>query len=221
MILAVKAVENLGISPTPSWYDEVRKWADASSTAFLYYNTVEQGSYRIVKLGSCWGGFGGDGHNPSYASPGAFKIMRDYQKDFPSSDRSYSIPPAIADLEGEWNKLIDSTYEAYSVFQCPDYGVFPNWGRIQIDGATGQLEVQAGGFSGSGTPQNEFGSEASRTIWRAALDGALYPHEVQVDVVPFMSPLLTKMEDGYNGNPSLYFDSSTVSDYSAMQRFVL
>mmetsp|Transcript_3855 Transcript_3855/g.5887 ORF Transcript_3855/g.5887 Transcript_3855/m.5887 type:complete len:127 (-) Transcript_3855:1191-1571(-) len=36
MIMAVKAVEN--DAQKPAWCDEVRKWADASSTSFLLYN---------------------------------------------------------------------------------------------------------------------------------------------------------------------------------------
>ena len=31
------------------------------------------------------------------------------------------------------------------------------------------------GFSGSGTPGAEYGSEASRTVWRVALDFLLFP----------------------------------------------
>ena len=54
MIMAVKAEQY--DEQKPSWYDEVRKWADASSTAFLYYNTklsISGHDHRLVKLGSC------------------------------------------------------------------------------------------------------------------------------------------------------------------------
>uniref|UniRef100_A0A7S1GL85 Cellulase n=1 Tax=Cyclophora tenuis TaxID=216820 RepID=A0A7S1GL85_CYCTE len=209
MILALKAVDAMGLSV--SWYNEVSEWAEASCTSFLYHNTVTQGNYRLVKLGSCWGGFDGNGQNPSYHSPGSYKLMRDFQSDFSSSDRSYSLPSGLSNLDDAWNKVIDTSYEALSVFQCPDYGLVPNWARIQIDSTTGDLEINPGSFTGSGTPQNEYGSEAARTTWRVALDAALYPGEVTMDAVPFMSPLLSKLEDGHTGSPNLYFSSTTLN----------
>merc|ERR1711939_462357 len=79
IILAVKAVEN--DPEKPSWYNEARKWADASATAFFRFNVdSSRGDYRLVKLGACWGGWDGTGNNPSYHSPGSYKAMRDFQK---------------------------------------------------------------------------------------------------------------------------------------------
>merc|ERR1712085_193669 len=68
IILAVKAVEN--DANKPSWYNEARKWADASATAFVEFETDNsKADFRLVKLGSCWGGWEGQGNNPSYHSP--------------------------------------------------------------------------------------------------------------------------------------------------------
>eukprot|EP00751_Fragilariopsis_kerguelensis_P033136 CAMPEP_0170972222 /NCGR_PEP_ID=MMETSP0735-20130129/45900_1 /TAXON_ID=186038 /ORGANISM="Fragilariopsis kerguelensis, Strain L26-C5" /LENGTH=887 /DNA_ID=CAMNT_0011392751 /DNA_START=66 /DNA_END=2729 /DNA_ORIENTATION=+ len=86
IILAVKAVEN--DANKPSWYNEARKWADASATAFVEFETDNsKADFRLVKLGSCWGGWGGQGNNPSYHSPGSFRVMKDYQKSFPNNLR--------------------------------------------------------------------------------------------------------------------------------------
>jgi hypothetical protein len=71
MILAVQAVAN--DASKPAWYDEVRAWADASIAAFMEFSTIGDSKNRIVKLGSCWGGWGADGNNPSYHSPGSYK----------------------------------------------------------------------------------------------------------------------------------------------------
>merc|ERR1712187_324543 len=60
IMLAVKAVEN--DRNKPSWYDEARKWADASATAFYEFEVDKSKSgHRLVKLGSCWGGWSGGG----------------------------------------------------------------------------------------------------------------------------------------------------------------
>jgi hypothetical protein len=121
MILGLKAFENY--ANKPSWYNEMRQWVDASCSAFLYYNTVVQGAQRLLKLGSCWGGWNSSGNNPSYHSPGSFKVMRDFQKTFPSSERSYTLPNfGSGSLEDHWNQLIDTSYKVLNAVQCPTQG---------------------------------------------------------------------------------------------------
>ena len=73
MIIAIKAVEDDSIRP--DWYDVVRDWADRSCTQFLADNTVlsTSGLHRLLKLGSCWGGWESDGNNPSYHAPGHYR----------------------------------------------------------------------------------------------------------------------------------------------------
>ena len=123
MIIALKVFDK---KVKPSWYNELRKWADASCTAFLYYNTVLDSTqtYRILKLGSCWGGWQSNGNNPSYHSPGSFKVMRDFHVAFPQGDRDYSLPNfgGSGTLKDKWNQLIDTSYAFLATAQCPDQG---------------------------------------------------------------------------------------------------
>merc|ERR1711959_801068 len=152
IILAVKAVEN--DANKPSWYDEARKWADASSTAFYEFSVNKsKGDYRLVKLGACWGGWEGEGNNPSYHSPGSYRVMKDYQASFPNTNQNgYSAVP-----QSEWKKLIDTSHEVLRAVQCSNDGALvPNWATIGVK--NGKIVHSGGGFSGSGTPQYEYGA---------------------------------------------------------------
>ena len=184
MILALRALEQSG-GELPTWYDELYSWIDASVWAFMRYNTVRNrsGEYRILKLGSCWGGWSQAGQNPSYYAPGAYKMMRDFQKRFPDDERSYK-PYSI----DEWNKLIRTSYDVLRTVQCPAIGMIPNWARIRI--LNGTIAIEPGRFSGSGTPQYEFGAEAARTIWRLAVDAVLYPDETYDGPAPLLEPII-------------------------------
>jgi hypothetical protein len=200
MILAVKAVEN--DSAKPGWYDEVRKWADASSTAFLYYNTTPSKngkSSRIVKLGSCWGGWEKDGNNPSYHSPGSYRLMKTYQEEFNSGDRDYSMPNFMdgISMSDRWDRVIDTSYKFLASAQCDATGLVPNW-AMATETSSGNIEVYPGSFSGSGTPQYEFGAEASRTMWRVVIDALLFPSAAYEDANSFLKPLHKRLDDGYS-----------------------
>jgi len=208
MILAIKAFEG---KAKPSWYNELRKWTDASCTSFLKYNTVVKNNHRLVKLGSCWGGWGNDGNNPSYHSPGSYKVMRDFHTSFPEDERDYAMPSfGSGSLEDHWNQLIDTSYEAISATQCPAQGMVPNWATVDI--VNNEIRHTGGTFSGSGTPQWEYGAEAARTTWRVTIDAALFPSEMGVAAKPYLNPVLSTLESGYNPNLSLsqkYFDTNT------------
>merc|ERR1712176_1721050 len=196
MIIALKAVES--DSSLPSWYEEVKEWADRSCTQFLQDNTVlsSSGSHRLLKLGSCWGGWDGEGNNPSYHAPGHFRMMRDFQASI--KNRSYSLPSFVT--AESWNSLIDTSYKFLDTTQCPDTGLVPNWALVkEVNSQT--LAKQNGSFSGSGTPQYEFGAEASRTMWRVAFDAAAYPEESLSQSGPFLAPLHTKLVDNFNPSP--------------------
>jgi len=196
MIIAVKAVESDSV--LPSWYDEVRDWADRSCTQFLQDNTVlsSSSSHRLVKLGSCWGGWGSDGNNPSYHAPGHYRMMRDFQASIES--RSYSLPSYVN--SETWNMVIDTSYKFLETTQCPDTGLVPNWALVkEVNSQT--LAKQEGSFSGSGTPQYEFGAEASRTIWRVAFDAAAYPQESASQSGAFLAPLYGKLVENFNPTP--------------------
>ena len=210
MIFALKAIEANG--SFPSWYDDVRKWADASCSSFLQHNTVV-GQYeaRLLKLGSCWGGWDNQGQNPSYHSPGSFKIMRDFHVAFPDGDRDYTVPDyGNGDLMSHWQRLIDTSYAVFDTTQCPDEGMFPNWATITQSGT--DIEHAGIDFSGSNTPQREFGSEASRTIWRLALDAAIYPSEIPTDTERFLERIVDTLDYGFveNDSGSKYWSSNTV-----------
>jgi len=194
IMLAVKAVES--DANKPSWYDEARKWADASATAFYKFEVDKSKSdYRLLKLGSCWGGWNGSGNNPSYHSPGSFRVMKDYQKNFPNSLRKgYS-----AVSQNNWKKLIDTSHEVLRAVQCTNDGALvPNWATIGVDG-NGKIQHTGGSFSGSGTPQYEYGAEAARTTFRVALDAAFYP-EMSSEWSQYLSSFNWRLDGGYNNN---------------------
>jgi len=196
MIIALKAVES--DSMRPSWYDEVRDWADRSCTQFLQDNTVvsSSGLHRLVKLGSCWGGWGSDGNNPSYHAPGHYRMMRDFQASIDS--RSYTLPSYVN--SETWNMVIDTSYKFLETTQCPETGLVPNWALVrEVNSQT--LAKQSGSFSGSGTPQYEFGAEASRTLWRVAFDAAAYPEESASQSGAFLDPLYKKLVENFDANP--------------------
>ena len=196
MIIALKAVQSDSVVPT--WYDEVSEWADQSCTQFLQDNTVlsKSESHRLLKLGSCWGGWESDGNNPSYHAPGHFRMMRDFQASVQS--RAYNLPSYVN--ENSWNNVIETSYKFLKTTQCPGTGLVPNWALVkEINPQT--LAKNAGSFSGSGTPQYEFGAEASRTIWRVAFDAAAYPEESAVQSGGFLSPLHSKLIENFDPEP--------------------
>merc|ERR1711982_228208 len=127
--------------------------------------------------------------------------MKDYQKMFPDSDRvGYSAIP-----QSEWKKLIDTSHEVLRAVQCSDDGALvPNWATIGVSG--GKIKHTGDSFSGSGTPQYEYGAEAARTTFRVALDAALYP-EKSNEWSRYLSPFNWRLDGGYQNNGS--FSSST------------
>jgi hypothetical protein len=195
IMLAVKAVEN--DSNKPSWYDEARKWADASATAFYEFEVDKSKSdYRLVKLGSCWGGWNGQGNNPSYHSPGSFRVMKDYQANFPNKLRKgYSVVS-----QTNWKKLIDTSHDVLRAVQCSNDGALvPNWATIGV-GDNGKIKHTGSSFSGSGTPQYEYGAEAARSTFRVALDAAFYPERAD-EWSQYLSSFNWRLEGGYrNGS---------------------
>jgi len=200
--MAVKAVENNVIKP--SWYDEVRKWADASASSFLFHNTkrsISGNMNRIVKLGTCWGGWKTEGNNPSYHSPGSYRLMKSYQLDFPDLDRDYSMPNFDdgMSLHLRWEQVIKTSYAFLDQAQCTDTGLVPNWAMVS-ETSSGDIELFSGSFSGSGTPQYQFGSEASRTIWRVLFDVALHPNDAFSNAASFLNPIHSSLAQTYTGS---------------------
>lgn len=216
IIMAVKALEN--DANKPGWYDEARKWADASATAFFQFNVDNsRGERRLIKLGSCWGGWEGQGNNPSYHSPGSYRVMRDYQKSISDADRvGYNGIP-----ENEWDKLIATSYEVLRTVQCSgDGALVPNWATIGTDGNDNIIHT-GGRFSGSGTPQFEYGTEAARTTFRVALDAVLYP-EMSSEWSPFLSQFNWRLDSNFDTNSggwsSNSFPSCRAADAGAVNQ---
>jgi len=160
-ILGMIILARLTASSKPAWWTEVATWAYQSCKQFYISETVQGGSaFRIVKLGACWGGW--DCQNPSYHAPFAYKAMRDFMKEF-GSQLGFADG---ADYYTKWNQVIDTTYAVLNSAQCPLTGLIPNWYVPKSDPSL----LGTTSCSGSGTPSAEYGSEASRTVWRVALD---------------------------------------------------
>ncbi len=151
MIIALKAVEDDATRPT--WYDDVLRWADRSCTQFLADNTVlsPSKSHRLLKLGTCWGGWEQNGNNPSYHSPGQWRMFRDFQSSIESRD--YALPD-LGDPDKtwteKWNMLIDTSYKFLETTKCSDSSLVPNWALVTESSLT-TLAKFSGSFSGSGT----------------------------------------------------------------------
>ena len=224
MIIFVKVMEANGIPP--EWIEQVsdvKDWADKSCTQFLVDNTVlsSSGNHRLLKLGTCWGGWQSNGNNPSYHAPGHYKMMRDFQASIANSSRGYQRPDSLGgdnrSWDEKWNMLIETSYKFLNTAQCPSSqgsGLVPNWALVTEKDA-GTLEAYSGSFSGSGTPQYEFGAEASRTMWRVAFDALAYPEEAEDEALPFLEPLYEKLSSGFDPNHpsglSFAFAESSVS----------
>lgn len=122
-----------------------------SCLAFLRHDTDVDG---IVKLGSCWGGWSCS--NPSYINLAAYRACRDYTG---------------AAFAAQWNSVIATSTAILRGAQCPSTGLVPNW---YVPNRASPATTGTTGCSGSGTPADQFGAEASRAPWRAALDWTLY-----------------------------------------------
>lgn len=87
--------------------------------------------------------------------------MKDFQKSFPNKLRKgYKVVS-----QSNWTKLINTSYEVLRAVQCSDGGALvPNWATIGVSG--GKIRHTGDNFSGSGTPQYEYGAEAARTTFR-------------------------------------------------------
>lgn len=189
----------------PHWHAEVAQWAYETCAQFFVSSTVDSptGNHRIVKLGSCWGGWGNQGQNPSYHAPAVYRLCRDYMKLYANEFGSSADEGEV--FEPGWNTVIDTTYKMFEANQCQSTGLITNWAKI-FESADGQSLTATTGFSGSGTPGAEFGSEASRGIWRVALDYLLYPNAAAT-AVPFLTPVVEHLDTKEsNGNWAVSLD---------------
>ena len=188
MILLLKAVEPLGSAL--DWYEEVALWTRESSEAFFRYNTITLDSTgaQIVRLGSCWGGW--DCNNPSYHAPAAMKAMRDFVQTSSVSLGYVGVDEAAAFAQNV-DAVVDVTYDILLANQCPSNGLTTNW-YVPVEEDPSQTGTT--GCSGSGTPAAEFGSEASRGVWRVALDYMLYG---EARAVVYMDGMIGNLLNAY------------------------
>ena len=201
-------------APRPAWWAQLSAWTYQSCRAFLRHNTVAHATraaangapLRLLKLGSCWGGF--DCANPSYYAPAHFRAFRDFMRaaeagtlgmvtgspraDGRADDTAPAAAPTAAPtLRGAeatlaWDSLLEGTYSVLRDAACPASGLVPNWfvptqaaALAEADAARARAQWPGwapgrASCSGSGTPATEFGAEASRTVWRVALDALWY-----------------------------------------------
>jgi len=197
MLLATMAVEDE--SSRPTWYDEMGQWAYETCKQFYLSSTVasSSGKHRIVKLGSCWGGWGGEGQNPSYHAPGVYRLCKHFMA---THGATFGKPSGEgASFEGKWDQVIDTTYKMFEADQCESTGLITNWAKVYEE-SDGQTLTASTGFSGSGTPGAEYGSEAARGVWRVALDYLLFPDDAQ-EALEFLEPVTSHLDRKLtNGN---------------------
>jgi len=147
----------------PLWRSAAH-WAFETARAFLRFNTQARARSRgrLPRLGSCWGGW--DCNNPSYLAPAHYRAFRRFMLRLAPRFNAESEAERAADA---WGGLVDSSYAMLAQAQCGSTGLTPNWWVPQ------QKEGSSGwpGCNSSGTPADKFGVEASRGVWRVALDG--------------------------------------------------
>jgi len=191
MILLAYATKN----NKPTWWNEVAVWAYQSAKQFYDYSTVasSDGTHRIVKLGACWGGW--DCNNPSYHAPAAYRVMRDFMKNY---GPSLGMGTEGASYVSKWNTVIDTSYKVLLADQCDNTGLTTNW---YVPNQGNPAAVGSTGCGGSGTPSDQYGAEAARGSWRVALDWIWYGDEDTVRPAAYLTPLAQHVSSRYtSGN---------------------
>jgi len=181
MILLVLSTKN----DRPTWWTEVAKWAYWSSKQFYESSSVSSsdGRWRIVKLGSCWGGW--DCNNPSYHAPAAYRAMRDFMKNY---GPALGMGTEGSSYVSKWHTLIATTYAVLLSNQCDATGLTTNW---YVPNQNSPSSVGTTGCSGSGTPADQYGSEASRGVWRVAIDWLWYGDEDTKNPAAYLTPVVS------------------------------
>jgi len=189
MILLVLATKD----NRPTWWKEVATWAYWSSKQFYESSTTpsSDGMWRIVKLGSCWGGW--DCNNPSYHAPGAYRAMRDFMKNY---GPVLGMGTEGSSYESKWNTVISTTYAVLSANQCDDTGLTTNW---YVPNQSAPASVGTTGCSGSGTPSDQYGSEASRGVWRVTVDSLWYGDQDSKNPASYIAPVVAQVISKYQG----------------------
>jgi len=211
MLLLVIATQD--DSPRPAWWLELAQWTFQSCRSFLFHLSTAHATLtasngqplRALKLGSCWGGW--DCNNPSYHAPGHYRAFRDYMVTFAPLYGS-SAGEGLAPL---WDSLIETSYKVLNEAQCEATGLVTNW-WVPADSSSSGADTA--GCSGSGTPAAEFGSEASRSAWRVAVDALWYE---TADAVRFSNRLAAHVEETLRTDGNLDTGCDVTSIHSGWQ----
>lgn len=113
----------------------------------------------LTKLGSCDGGWGSAGNNPSYHSPGTYRVMRDWFLEYSSQ----SSPSSTT-----FDDLVYTSQNLWHGVQCSTQGMFSNWVAVELLSPE-MIQSTGEDFSDGVSPQYEFGVEGVRAIWRIVL----------------------------------------------------
>jgi hypothetical protein len=89
-----------------------------------------------------------------------------------------------------------TTYAVILANQCDNTGLTTNW---YVPNQSSPSSVGTTGCSGSGTPADQFGSEASRGVWRVAIDWMWYGDEDVANPAAYLTPIANQVISKYNG----------------------
>jgi len=176
------------------------------------HRTLPDGTKVFVpKGGSAWGGlappkgpykssFNAGCVNPSYFSPGSYRLFRDFAKAKWKSSFDQYLPAhtdgrksTLPELVEAFDGAVIASYNILYRSTCSS-GAVSNWAGSQAD-CDDETALHCGGVpwaftphvgkngtcSGSGTSWGSWGKDACRAPWRIALDYVLFPEE-SVDV---------------------------------------
>lgn len=131
LLLATRRDERSG-TPPPRWWLSLARWTYQSCHSFLVHSTAAHPRgllasngrpQRIVKLGSCWGGW--DCLNPSYLAPAHYRIFRDFMASHAALgcsraalSCSAATPEQRRTLTLDWDALIETSYTVRRQAQC-------------------------------------------------------------------------------------------------------
>jgi hypothetical protein len=119
--------------------------------------------------------------------------MRDFMKNY---GPGLGMGTEGSTFVSKWNTLISTSYAVLLSNQCDNTGLTTNW---YVPNQNSPSTVGTTGCSGSGTPSDQFGSEASRGVWRVAIDWMWYGDEDTKNPAAYLSPVANQVISKFNG----------------------
>lgn len=196
MVLATRAVWAVYDGSPPSWYNEVRRWADSAQVFFLDKTVTSIESTFLLTGGACstdWAEI-----KPSIYSPGQFKVIRDYGEDFPVLERGSLGYQSLGYL---WDPVIENSNDILALSQCSAQGMVPSYMFLTTE-SDGEIKIDFTEALSADASQREFGPDASTTIWQAAFDVAIGIDSI-VESTAFVWPVISALADSMEGVPSM------------------